>query len=187
VVVPQIQLEERSALDWRFSRRNPHDDRADRQLRSRLAVYGMQGVKARIDLAVPGRSIPGRGGPERRWRPRPNWPRVLVRLWSVGPAITRDNRGYSRTLIQQIVGCLASSTEGHSVAYNDEVAGSSPATPTALHLTSAFVNSAGLVGHCLGPLMLKYPCTADGERITALLSSDDFGSSVERDGGGHPL
>jgi hypothetical protein len=33
----------------------------------------------------------------------------------------RDNRGSSRTLIQQLMGRLGSSTAGRSVAYNDEV------------------------------------------------------------------
>jgi hypothetical protein len=35
-----------------------------------------------------------------------------VRLWSVEPGVPRDNRGSSRTLIQQLMGRLASSTEG---------------------------------------------------------------------------
>jgi hypothetical protein len=35
MIVRQVQLEERSALDWRFSDRNPHHDRQTGQLRKR--------------------------------------------------------------------------------------------------------------------------------------------------------
>ena len=48
----------------------------------------------------------------------------------MGPGVTTDNRGSSRTLIQQLTACLCSSTTGRPVAYNDEVTGSSPVTPT---------------------------------------------------------
>ena len=84
----------------------------------------------RIGLAVPGRPI----GP---WSRRTGAPeasatgrdRNPIRLWSVEPGVTRDHRGSSRTLIQQVMGRLASSTDRRSVAYNDEVTGSSPVTP----------------------------------------------------------
>jgi hypothetical protein len=66
-----------------------------------------------------GRSVPGRGGPERPRRPRPD--RNPVHLWSVEPGVTRHNRGSSRTPIEQPIGRLASSTHGRFVAYNDEV------------------------------------------------------------------
>jgi hypothetical protein len=60
-----------------------------------------------------------------------------VRLWSVEPGVTRDNRGSLRTLIQQLMGRLARSTDGRCVAYNDEDAGSSPVTPTACRLNKS--------------------------------------------------
>jgi hypothetical protein len=54
----------------------------------------------------------------------------MVRLCSVDQGVLRDNRGSSRTLGAQLTGCLASSADQRSVPYNDEAAGSSPATPT---------------------------------------------------------
>ena len=64
---------ERSALDWRSADRNPTLQIGQTgQPRSRLAVYGMQGSRPVSTLPCPaGRSVPGRGGPERRRRPRP--------------------------------------------------------------------------------------------------------------------
>jgi hypothetical protein len=65
---------ERSALDWRSADRNPTLQIGQTgQPRSRLAVYGMQGSRPVSTLPCPaGRSVPGRGGPERRRRPRPD-------------------------------------------------------------------------------------------------------------------
>jgi hypothetical protein len=45
----------------------------------------------------------------------------MVRLWSVDPGVTTDNRGLSRTVVQQVIGRLPRSTDRRSVAYNDEV------------------------------------------------------------------
>jgi hypothetical protein len=61
----------------------------------------------------------------------------------VGPGVTTDNRGSARTLIKQLTDRFASPTDGRSVAYNDEAAGSSPATPTIRRLTSVFIDSVG--------------------------------------------
>jgi hypothetical protein len=44
-----------------------------------------------------------------------------VRLWSVEPGVTANNPGPSRTPSKQLMGRLASSTDGPPVAYNDEV------------------------------------------------------------------
>jgi len=44
-----------------------------------------------------------------------------VRLWSVEPRVPADNRGPSRTLIEQLRDCFASSPDRPSVVYNDEV------------------------------------------------------------------
>jgi hypothetical protein len=68
----------------------------------------------------------------------------LVRLWSVTPGVTRDNRGPPRTLIQQFTGRPGSSTDHRPVAYNDEAAGSSPATPTTGALTRPYMILAAL-------------------------------------------
>jgi hypothetical protein len=54
----------------------------------------------------------------------------------VDPGVTTDNRGSSRTLIQQLTSRLGSSTDHRPVPYNDEVTGSSPVTPTSQELTS---------------------------------------------------
>jgi hypothetical protein len=43
----------------------------------------------------------------------------LVRLRSVEPGVTRDNRGSSRIPCMQLKGCLASSTGGRSVPYDE--------------------------------------------------------------------
>jgi hypothetical protein len=45
--------------------------------------------------------------------------RCPVRLWSVTPGVTTDNRGPSRTLIQQVTSRLGSSIGHRPVAYND--------------------------------------------------------------------
>lgn len=60
-------------------------------------------------------------------RPRPDGlcARSPVRLGSVGPGVARDNRGPSRTLIQQITGRLARSVANRPVAYNDGLLGGS--------------------------------------------------------------
>lgn len=55
------------------------------------------------------------------WRLRPEPGPSRVR----GPEVTRDNRGPSRTLIQQITGRLARSVANRPVAYNDGLLGGS--------------------------------------------------------------
>jgi len=39
----------------------------------------------------------------------------------VASGVTTDNRGSSRTLIEQFIGSLGSSTDRRPIAYNDEV------------------------------------------------------------------
>jgi hypothetical protein len=68
-----VKLEERSALDWRFTDRNPHDKSGRPGSRGVVSPYGMQGPRPGSALPCPaGRSVPGRGGPERRRHPRPD-------------------------------------------------------------------------------------------------------------------
>ena len=68
------------------------------------------------------RDVRGRTGPE---------------SWSVAPAVARDNRGSSRTLLKQFTGASGSSTDGRAVAYNDEVSPSRYATLLADEQTDA--------------------------------------------------
>jgi hypothetical protein len=83
----------------------------------RPKLHGMQVVAARIGLAVPSRPIgPWSRRTGARRRPRSVRDRNLVRLWSVGPGVTKDNRGPPRTLIAQVMDRLASSTDRRSVA-----------------------------------------------------------------------
>jgi hypothetical protein len=69
--------------------------------------------------------------------------RCLVRLWSVEPGVIPDNRGSSRTPIEQVTGRLGSSADRCPVAYNDEVTGSSPVTPTRPRQFTAFLQPHG--------------------------------------------
>ena len=63
-----------------------------------------------------------------------------------------------------------------AITYNDEAAGSSPATPT-LQLTSACIESVGPRLQHVAWMGLE---DVARRRESASLSSDDFGSSVER-------
>jgi hypothetical protein len=101
-----VKLEERSALDWRFTDRNPHDNRADRAAAGVVSPHGMQGSRPGSALPCPaGRSVPGRGGPERRRRPRPDGtgraaaspPGLLpTRRWSPRTGLTLRSRRSQR-------------------------------------------------------------------------------------------
>ena len=88
------------------------------------------------------------------------------------PGVTTDNRGSSRTLIQQVTSHLGSSTAHRPVPYNDEAAGSSSVTPTIPNLISAFSRFRKLDAHHVGAITLD----GDAQRWeSASLPGNDSG------------
>src|SRR5829696_9288981 len=69
-------------------------------------------------------------------------------------------------------------------SFQDEAAGSSPARPTIPRLTCA---NTRLLVPSTAATAVRLLRTAVSERIPALLSSDDFGSRVEREAHGQVL
>jgi hypothetical protein len=116
-MVRQVQLEERSALDWRFSDRNPHHDRQTGQLRKRARrstfrragwnlqveqeavtdfsgderLGGRYGLRNPMESKHPSLHTTGHQEQHTVWATGPSWGRAKLRLLTV-------NHGALRTI-----------------------------------------------------------------------------------------